>query len=81
MLRNFQRNFTRSIQQDPNTTLDISNRYGDVVVETSDQNQIVVDVKVTVEYPNKDRAEKLLSYIDVQFSEEGDVYKGEDHNR
>ena len=33
----------------PNTTLDINNRYGNVIVETSDQNQITIDVKVTVE--------------------------------
>jgi hypothetical protein len=59
----------------PNTTLDISNKYGKVVVETSDQNQITIDVKVTVEQPNKDRAEKLISYIDVQFSEQGDLIK------
>ncbi len=57
------------------TTLDISNKYGDVVVETTDQNQIIIDVKVTVEYPNKERAEKLLSYINVEFSEEGDVVR------
>ena len=57
------------------TTLDISNKYGDVVVETSDQNQIIIDVKVTVEYPNKERAEKLLGYINVEFSEEGDVVR------
>jgi hypothetical protein len=58
-----------------NTTLDISNRYGDVVVETNNQNQITIKVKVTVEYPNKDKAEKLLSYINVEFSEDGDVLK------
>lgn len=52
-----------------NTTLDISNRYGSVVVETGDQNKVIIDVKVTVELPNRERAEKLLSYIDVQFSE------------
>jgi len=57
------------------TTLDISNRYGDVVVETTDQNQITIDVKVVVELPNRERAEKLLSYIDVQFSENGDLIK------
>lgn len=51
------------------TTLDISNKYGDVVVETSNQDQVTIDVKVTVELPNRERAEKLLSYIDVQFSE------------
>jgi len=57
------------------TTLDISNRYGKVVVETSDQNQVTVDVKVTVEYPNRDRAQRLLDYIDVQFSQDGDLLK------
>ena len=59
----------------PKTTLDISNKYGDVVVETSDQNQVTIDVKVTVELPNRERAQKLLEYIDVQFSEDGDLLK------
>ncbi len=55
------------------TTLDINNRYGDIVLHTSETNQVVIDVKVTVKYPNRERAEKLLSYIDVRFSQEGDV--------
>ena len=55
-----------------NTTLDISNRYGDVVIQSWDKNQVVIDVKVTVEMPNREKAEKLLSYIDVQFSESPD---------
>jgi hypothetical protein len=52
-----------------NTTLDISNRYGDVVIQSWNNNQVVIDVKVTVELPSREKAEKLLSYIDVQFSE------------
>ena len=59
----------------PNTTLEINNRYGDVVISSWDQNQIVIDVKVTVELPSKDKAEKLISYIDIQFSEEGNLIK------
>jgi hypothetical protein len=55
------------------TRLDLSNRYGDVVVQTSESDQIVIDVKVTVRYPSRERAEKLLSYIDVQFTESGDL--------
>ncbi len=55
-----------------NTTLSINNKYGDVVVSTWDRNSIVIDVKVTILLPNRDRAEKLLSYIDVRFSEDGD---------
>jgi hypothetical protein len=69
LTKEFHKEFTAGA----NTTLEISNRYGDVVIESWDKDQVVIDVKVTVEFPNKDRAEKLLSYIDVRFSE------GENH--
>jgi hypothetical protein len=52
------------------TTLEISNRYGDVVIESWDKDQVVIDVKVTIETPDKSKAEKLMSYIDIQFTED-----------
>jgi hypothetical protein len=52
-----------------NTTLEISNRYGDVMIQSWDKDQVVIDVKVTVELPDKERAQKLIGFIDVQFSE------------
>jgi hypothetical protein len=58
-------------------TLDLNNRYGNIVTETSQSDQVVIDVKVTVRYPNSERAEKLLSYIDVQFSESPDRISAE----
>jgi uncharacterized lipoprotein YehR (DUF1307 family) len=54
-------------------TLDISNKYGDVVIESWDKDQIVIDVKVTVEMSNKEKAQKFLDLIDVQFSEGASV--------
>src|SRR5512140_1206853 len=66
------REYHKQYTPGPNTTLDITNKYGDVIVETSDQNQVTIDVKVTVELPNREKAEKLLSYIDVQFQEGND---------
>lgn len=56
-----------------NSTLQISNRYGDVIIDSWDQDQVVIDVKVTVEMPNREKAEKLLEYINVEFSHDGDV--------
>jgi len=41
-------------------TLEISNRYGDVMIESWDKDQIVIDVKVTVEMSNKEKAQKFL---------------------
>lgn len=50
-------------------TLDISNKYGDVIIQSWDKDQIVIDVKVTVDMSNKEKAQKFLDQIDVQFSE------------
>jgi len=61
--------FHKEYKAGTNTTLEINNKYGDVVIQSWDKDQVVIDVKVTVDLPNKERAEKLLGYIDVQFSE------------
>jgi len=61
--------FHKEFTANENTTLDLNNRYGKVVVETWDQNRVIIDVKVVVELPSRDRAEKLITYIDVMFSE------------
>lgn len=55
------------------TTLEINNRYGDVVVQNWNKDQIVIDVRVLVQLPDRSRAEKLISYIDVQFNESGNT--------
>ena len=54
-------------------TLDINNKYGDVVIESWNKDQIVIDVKITVEMSNKDKAQSYLDKIDVQFSEGANV--------
>jgi hypothetical protein len=53
-------------------SLNISNRYGDVVIENWDKDQIVIDVKVTVEMSNKEKAQSFLDKIEVQFAESSD---------
>ncbi len=49
--------------------LKINNRYGDVKVENWNDSRVVIDVVITLEHPNQDKAEKLLSLIEVVFSE------------
>jgi hypothetical protein len=56
-----------------NTALQLYNKYGDVIIDSWDQDQIVIDVKVTVDMPDRDRAQRLLDYISVDFSKDGDV--------
>jgi len=66
------KDFHKEFTAKQGTRLELSNKYGDIVVQTSETDQVVIDVKVTVRYPSQDRAEKLLSYINVEFAEGAD---------
>lgn len=61
--------YHKEYKADKTTTLDVNNKYGDIVIQNWNEDQVVIDVKVTVDVPGKERAEKLLSLIDVQFTE------------
>ncbi len=63
--------YNKEYNVNKNSALELDNRYGDIIVESSQTDKVIIHVKVTVRYPNQERAEQLLSYIDVQFSEEG----------
>lgn len=67
--------YNKEYNVNTNSSLELDNRYGDIVVEASQTDKVIIYVKVTVRYPNQERAERLLGYIDVQFSEEGNLLK------
>lgn len=58
-----------------NTHLLLKNKYGDINVRNWDKNQVTVDVVITVKHRDRERAEKLLSFLNVEFSQEGDEIK------
>jgi hypothetical protein len=55
-----------------NTALTVINKFGSVITETWDQDNIVIDITVKVEHPSADKAQKLLEMITVEFTEQGD---------
>ena len=55
-----------------NTKLILENKFGNVDIKDWDQQQIKIDILVTVEHSNKTTAEKLLEYINVEFDQSGD---------
>jgi hypothetical protein len=61
--------FHKEYKASASTTLEISNKYGDVVVQNWDKDQVVIDVKVTVEMSSREKAEKVLNSIEIQFNE------------
>ena len=63
------KDFHREMVPGTNTTLTVINKFGDVVTQTWEQNNIVVDVIVTVENASAEKAKKMLDMIDVKFTE------------
>ena len=65
------KDFHREMIPTDKTTLTVINKFGSVVTETWDQNNIVIDVTVKVEHSSVERANKLLDMITVKFTETG----------
>jgi hypothetical protein len=65
--------FHKEFPTNNNTILTLDNKYGDIDVKDWDKDLIKIDVIISVENSNQEKAEKLLSYIDVVFTVEGDA--------
>ena len=63
------KNFSKTFPVKTDQTVVISNRYGDVTVEPWNRNEVSIEVIVSVEMPTGDRADRLISQIDVLFFE------------
>ena len=62
-----------------NSQLYLENKYGDIDVRNWDKNQVTIDVVITVKHRDPEKADKLLSFLDVEFSQEGDKIKAVTH--
>ena len=60
---------------DDNSSLTIQNKYGKVDVQNWNEKKVVIDVEIVIEHPDKEKAEKLLEYLDVNFSTSGNECK------
>jgi len=58
-----------------NSSLLIDNKYGNVSVNDWDDNKVEIDIIVRVDDVSREKAERILSYINVSLSQEGDEIK------
>ncbi len=56
----------------PATVLNISNKFGKVDVRNWNEQKITVEVVISVEHPQADKAEKILDQIKIEEKKEGD---------
>ncbi|KPK80979.1 MAG: hypothetical protein AMS27_15920 [Bacteroides sp. SM23_62_1] len=65
--------FHEEFKADKNTILTVDNKYGDVDLKDWGNPAVKIDVVITVKNTNAEKAERLLSYIDVVISQEGNT--------
>jgi hypothetical protein len=73
--KELKKDFHEEYSTTDNTKLILENKYGNIDLKDWDQNKITIDVLVTVEHSNQATAEKMLEYINVEFSQSGDEIK------
>ncbi len=60
---------------DENSTLVLQNKYGKIDVQNWSEKKISIEVEIVIQHPDKEKAEKLLEYLDVNFSTSGNECK------
>lgn len=68
----FGKEYHKSFKVNKDVTLDVSNKFGFVKIVTSETNALTIDVKITVEAKNIEKAKKLLEQIEVTITGNAD---------
>lgn len=66
--------YHKEYQAQQGDVLRLNNRYGDISISSSNSDAIVVDVVVALSYSSQERAEKLISYINIDFQDSDGSY-------
>jgi hypothetical protein len=55
--------------------LDINNKFGNITVKDWDNNNATVDIEIIVKAQNPEKAQKILSLIDVEYTDADNIFK------
>lgn len=59
------------------TELNLSNKFGDIEINNWDQDLVSIEVEISVDANDEDKANRILSYVDVNFFESGNTISAE----
>ena len=64
-----QKTISRDFKAPEGRSLEITNKYGDLIINTWDKDSIKVEIEITAYGKNDDAAEKLMNRIDFDFDQ------------
>jgi len=62
---------SQSYKAEKDVTVDVSNKYGQVIINTWQKDSVKVEVEITAHGKNDDNVEKALKRIDLDFKQSG----------
>lgn len=71
--KEFTKKFHEEYTADVSTILRIKNKFGDVNLEDWNKDQVVIDVTITVNTDNEDKANRVFERINISISKEGNL--------
>ena len=71
--RSLVKNISQSFKVEEKSTLELTNKYGQVILQTWDKDSVVVNVKITAYGKNDEALSKNMERVDVDFTNFGDV--------
>lgn len=71
----YRKDIKKEFQVNSNTQLEISNKYGNVDIKDWNNESVAIEVTIKVRTENKERADRVFSYINIILKQEGNVIK------
>ncbi len=69
----FSKNLHKDYDANANTLLVIQNKFGNVDINNWDKNKVSIDVTITVDHKNEEKAKELIDLINVKFNQSGNT--------
>jgi len=66
--QDYEKNYSETFSVDGSGDVRLSNRYGEITVETWDRDEVKIDVRVKVSADDQDDADRLFNRIEVSFT-------------
>lgn len=66
------KNIRKTFELSSEGTIDVTNKYGQVIVHTWDKDSVLVDIQITAYGKDDDQVEKLMGRVDFEFDNFGD---------
>ena len=73
--KEFTKEIKKEFEMNSDGTVEIINQFGTVNIYTWEKPQVHIDIKISVDAPNQEKADRILDLIEIEFSNQSDYVR------